>query len=205
MAATARACECDMVEIRLDYLAEPAEPRFLQDIGKSVIASCMPSWEGGRFRGSEEERLSVLHTALEFSDYVTLELNTGKKMRDGLIGSAKRKGVKVIVSYHDFEKTPSLEEIRRIISSEKSCGADVVKIAFKAENEEDVLNTLHPIVEEKHTPVIAVSMGEQGKPSRILGPLLGGFLTYGFPDGRKPSAPGQFSVGELTRILGGLS
>ena len=174
-------------------------------IAKPKIATCMPSWEGGRFAGSEEERIRILEDSCGFADYVTLELNMEPHKRDAVIKKAKKMGVKVIIAYHNFKKTPSPPEIEKILASEKSCGADIAKITFMPESPEDVLTTSHALVENKDKiPLIAISMGELGKPSRILGPLLGSYLTYGHPPKKGSAAPGQFSVVELKKILGNL-
>ena len=165
----------------------------------------MPAWEEGRFVGGEGERAILLEKALSFADYITVELKMEPETRDSLIRQAKKRKVKVIVACHDFKKTPSPREIRGILADEESCGADVLKIAFKAKDEDDVLHTLHPLVQWKKPPLIPISMGAKGKASRILGPLLGAYLTYGFPDGGQPAGPGQMSVRELRNILGGLS
>ncbi len=205
MAERARSCACDIVELRLDFLSEPFNPKAFSQLGKPVIATCMPAWEGGGFTGTEGERAILLEKALSFADYITVELKTEPEKRDSLIRQAKKRKVKVIVAYHDFKKTPAPGEIRGILADEESCGADVAKIAFTAKDEDDVLRTLHPLVEENQIPVIPISMGDKGKASRVLGPLLGAYLTYGFPDGGQPAGPGQMSVGELKSIMGGLS
>lgn len=198
-------CGCEIVELRLDYLREPLDAGKFLEIDKKLIATCMPSWEGGRFTGSEKERVGVLEEALGFCDYVTLELKTEAVLRDALVCKAKESCVKVIIASHDFEKTPAPDVIRSVIVEEESCGADIAKIAFTPKSGEDVLKTLHPILAgPQKIPLIAVAMGEIGKPSRILAPLLGSYLTYGFVEAGKASAPGQLSSKVLERILGGM-
>ncbi|MFH1788946.1 MAG: type I 3-dehydroquinate dehydratase [Candidatus Altiarchaeota archaeon] len=204
MSELAANTECDLVELRLDCLKDACDLSALSRIRKKKIMTCMPSWEGGRFEGGEQERIGMLEKALEFADYATIELNTEDEIRNGFVERARGKKVKVIVAHHDFKKTPSPDEIDAIIEKEKQAGADIAKIAFTPRSQEDVLNTLHPLSTRKDIPLITISMGEQGKVTRILAPLLGSYLTYGFPEGRAQAAPGQLSVGELKNILGNL-
>lgn len=200
--SVAAGTRADLVELRLDYLREKPDFSKIKEIKKPVIAACMPSWEGGRFEGSEEERVRLLKDSLPFIQYVTIELNTGAGLRDALVDKAKEKGVKVIVAYHDFEETPPLDEIKDTLKRELEAGADVAKVAFTPKNTGDVLAVLQATAE--HTlsiPVITLSMGELGRASRIIGPLLGSHLTYAAAAGDKKAAPGQLTVDELKKIL----
>jgi len=203
MIKVANSTDSDIVELRLDYLTEFSGIDKLKGVQKPTIATCMPKWEGGNFEGTEEERIGVLKRAIEFSSHVTIELKTGNALRNQLIREAKDKGIKVIVSYHDFNSTPEKDEILSILRQEEKAGADIAKVAFMPTNHTDVLNTLTAITEDPtKLPVIAISMGELGKVSRILGPVLGSYLTYASPTEGKESAPGQLTVEELRKVLG---
>jgi 3-dehydroquinate dehydratase-1 len=206
MVKTANLTDADIVEIRMDYLdlGELCKIKIekLGGIKKPVVATCMPEWEGGRYVGSEDDRISTLTGAFEFSDYVSIELKTREDLRNRIISEAGKSGVKVIVSYHDFEKTPTEEEILDILKKEKEAGADIAKIAFMAGNYGDVLRVMNVLVENKAgIPIIAISMGEFGKISRVLGPLFGSYLTFASTGGGSESAPGQLTVDELKQIL----
>ncbi|MFH1835453.1 MAG: type I 3-dehydroquinate dehydratase [Methanobacteriota archaeon] len=205
MVDVAKGCDCDLIELRLDCLATFDNLEKLSGIEKPVISACIPSWEGGKYLGDEEDRVKILKQACEFSQYITFELKASPKVRDEMISYAREKGVKTIIAYHNFEGTPKRAGMNTLIESGKAIGADIVKVAFTPNDNTDVLNTLSLISEFKETtPLIVISMGELGKPSRILAPLLGSFLTYGHPDQREPSGPGQYSITDLKKILGGL-
>jgi 3-dehydroquinate dehydratase-1 len=103
--------DCDLVEIRFDCVKGEYDVSGLKQVNKPVIGTCMPMWEGGKFVGSEEERISTLFSILPFCDYITIELRTEKRLRDKIIKEAKKKKIKVIISYHDFKKTPKKKEI----------------------------------------------------------------------------------------------
>jgi 3-dehydroquinate dehydratase type I len=196
----------DIVELRLDALSGFSDPSSLKKIKKKKIVACMPSWEGGSFSGSEEDRLRILSSTLLFVDYVTIELRTEKRLLDALLGEANKAKVKIIISYHDFVSTPEKEKIISILNDEKSAGADIAKVAFMAKDESDVLRLMQALVEKRDDPafklpIIAVSMGEAGKISRVVAPLLGAYLTYAAPSKGKESAPGQLTFDEVNRIL----
>lgn len=201
MVAEARKTNADIVEARLDYLNESVEIGILSEIKKPLIATCMPAWEGGRFSGTEEERIRILTESLEFASYVTVELAAKPKLRDKLIAEARKRKVAVIVAFHDFKKTPSIAEIRRIVARESRIG-DIAKVAFTANNRRDVAAVLSILAEKKpESKLIAISMGSLGAISRIAGPMLGSYMAYGSLSESKKSAPGQFSVEELTRVF----
>lgn len=202
MLAVAVGCDCDVIEIRLDYLKDTSDLSGLSKLGKPSIATCMPRWEGGLYVEGEDDRVEIIRRSMVFADYITIELATQPLLRDNLISEAKARKVKVIVASHDFTSTPPIDKMREIVVDEINCGADIAKIAFTPSSSSDVLSILHMVVEQKDIPVIAIAMGDKGKSSRILAPLFGSFLTYGFPDGKKMAAPGQLSVSDLKSILG---
>ena len=195
--------DADMVELRLDYLSNfPTDFSSISKISKPVIATCMPFFEGGKFEGGEEERFDILKRTLPYVQYVTIELRTEKKFREKLIREAKSKGVRVIIAHHDFNFTPSVEEILKILKEEANAGADIAKVAFMARDKKDVLELLLALVTAKlKIPIIALNMGEEGRLSRILSPLFGGYLTYASPAPGKESAPGQYTVEETKKLI----
>ena len=74
-------------------------------------------------------------------------------------------------------------------------------MAFKPHSSEDVLNVMLAQVKAKLSiPIIAISMGELGRPSRIVGPMLGGYLTFAAPSNGGKAAPGQYTLGEMDKI-----
>lgn len=193
--------KADLVELRLDCLKNFDGLEKLGKIKKPMIATCMPKWEGGLFNGTEKQRLRILEETLDFASYVTIELKTKPDARNRLIKKAKKKKVKVIVAYHDFRKTPPKKEILKIINEEKTLG-DIAKVAFMPRSHDDVLNLINILVEKKpQTKIIALSMGKLGRISRLLGPLLGSYLTYASVSKEKRSAPGQLTVDELREML----
>lgn len=193
--------DADIVELRLDLMHASSGFSRISRIKKPVIVTCMPLWEGGCFEGSEEERALMLHKALDFASYVTVELNMDGAARAALVSSAKARGVKVIVAHHDFKRTPSYAEIADVLAREEEAGADIAKIAYMPKNQDDVLNVLSAqALSRVGIPVIALCMGELGRMSRVVGPMMGGYLTFAAEDGGRGTAPGQYTLSEMKKI-----
>jgi 3-dehydroquinate dehydratase type I len=69
-----------------------------------------------------------------------------------------------------------------------------------AQRFEDNLAVLQLIAEFPRTKIISFAMGPLGLASRILCPLVGGYLTYASIEEGKESAPGQITVRDLRAI-----
>ncbi len=190
----------DLFEIRIDYSVNK-NPGFLaQEIEKlknkrkPVILTNRSRSEGGFFQGTEEERLALMTSLLELVDCIDIELNAVREAEE-LIKKAKDLGKKVIVSHHDFEKTPSKDEVKKILMEEQEHG-DIAKAAFKVNNPEDILKiyagTLD--VNSKDKPVIVIPMGDPL--ARLAGVLFNIPLLYA-----GNLAPGQLSPEEVKTIL----
>ena len=198
----ANSSKADCVEIRLDHLEDASDLKALKAVKKPLVVSCMPAWEGGKYRGDEEERVKLLMDCLSYCEYVTIELNTKPNLRERLVEEAKTKGVKVIVSFHDFSGTPSKESMKKTVRREKTAGADIAKAAFTAKSYNDALRTMDILLEKGFgIPLIVISMGSFGRISRILGPMLGSYLTYAAAGKGKESAPGQLTVKEVKAMM----
>jgi 3-dehydroquinate dehydratase type I len=201
MVRTANRVNADVVELRLDYLKDSSRIEKLSSIKKPVIATCMPVWEGGRFKGTESQRIKVLEDALSFASYVTIELKTAPHLRARIIKASKIRNVTVIVAFHDFSKTPSKRSVESIIARELQIG-DIAKVAFTSKDAKDVLTLMNVLAEKKPClQVIALSLGSLGRISRVLGPMLGSYLTYGSVSKNRQAGPGQMTVSELKEIF----
>ena len=161
--------------------------------------------EGGEKEIRPEQYLELNRLALDSgcTDLIDLELFTGEALVKDLIEAAHSQRVKVIVSNHDFEKTPEKEEIISRLQKMQELGADIPKIAVMPQNKKDVLTLL--LATEEMTalyadrPIITMSMSRTGVISRLCGETFGSALTFGAAG--KTSAPGQIPVDELRDIL----
>ena len=115
---------------------------------------------------------------------------------------ASNAGCHVLASNHDFEKTPSVEEMVRRLKRMEELGADVANLAVMPVCPQDVLNLLQATVTANEllaVPVVTMSMGNMGVLSRICGSLTGSAMTFAAVG--KASAPGQISAEHMTKIL----
>uniref|UniRef100_A0A0E0FLP3 Shikimate dehydrogenase n=1 Tax=Oryza nivara TaxID=4536 RepID=A0A0E0FLP3_ORYNI len=203
-AAAAAAAGADLVEIRLDFIGSkfrPREdlPRLLRGCPLPAIVTYRPNWEGGQYEGDDATRFEALRLAMELGvNYVDIELKVADKFISFIYGSKPEK-CKLIVSAHNYESTPSCEELADLVARIQAVGADIVKIATTANDIVDV-SQMFQVMVHCQVPMIGLVMGEKGLMSRVLSPKFGGYLTFGSLDATKVSAPGQPTVEELLDI-----
>ncbi|KAJ3681077.1 hypothetical protein LUZ60_015566 [Juncus effusus] len=196
----------DVVELRLDYLSsfKPRSDleRLLANRPLPTLVTYRPKWEGGEYNGDDDSRLKALLIAMELgAEFIDIELKVAEKFVK-LISGKKPEKFKLIISAHNYENTPSVEDLGNLVANIQALGADVVKIATTAVDISDVSRMFQLIVrcQEKQVPIIGLVMKERGVISRLICPKFGGFLTFGsFTNGRE-SASGQPTVSDLINI-----
>ena len=121
------------------------------------------------------------------------------KVNSTKIKAAKKNKIDVVLSSHDFDKTPSVDEMLERYKGMYERKADIIKLAVMPHSEQDVNNLLEAVstTYDKYSDVkvVGISMGELGRRTRIEGYKYGSYLTFAIID--KASAPGQVSVDEL--------
>ena len=195
----------DVIEIRLDSLAHPEIEPFVKNLTKPLLFTNRPEWEGGSFNGSEAVRIELLLEAIKHDcALVDLELETAPELRGELLDVLlKHSQTSLIISWHDFSGTPSINELGEILQQQMESGAHVGKIVTTANDYKDVLSVLNlqAIATENNFPLIAFCMGSIGKISRLATTKLGGYMTYAAPDGGEETAPGQIPVSVIRDML----
>lgn len=194
----------DVIEIRLDGMHVPRIDDCITALPKPVLVTNRPVWEGGRFSGSEKERVDLLEAAMRGgAQYVDIELRTLPDLRTHIMAVAEQCGAKVIISSHDFEKTPTTEYLSAILASMIASGADVGKIVTTAASPVDTLRVLALQQEAMAAtfPLSAFAMGAAGTISRLATLYLGGFMTYAALSKEQATAPGQITVHDLHSLL----
>ena len=182
----------DIVELRIDYIKNVDLKRLLEKRTKPVIVTNRPVREGGKFDGSEEERIALLKLAIRLqADYVDIEHDSIQHLcRD----TELRVPTKIIVSYHNFRETP--DDLTDIYKRLSQSGADIVKIVTHANSITDNVR-IYRLLQQSRMPVISFCMGELGIISRILYKRFGSYLTFASLRTGKESAPGQINIHEL--------
>ncbi|XP_035818755.1 shikimate dehydrogenase 1 isoform X6 [Zea mays] len=205
--AAAAALGADVAELRLDCLAGFAPRRDLPVILAKprplpALVTYRPKWEGGEYEGDDESRFEALLLAMELgAEYVDVELKVADKFMK-LISGRKPDNCKLIVSSHNYETTPSSEELANLVAQIQATGADIVKIATTATEIVDVAKMFQILVhcQEKQVPIIGLVMNDRGFISRVLCPKYGGFLTFGSLKKGKESAPAQPTAADLINL-----
>ncbi|MEO7192138.1 MAG: type I 3-dehydroquinate dehydratase, partial [Vicinamibacterales bacterium] len=175
-----------MVELRLDGVRDLDVAGALADRRVPVVVTCRPTWEGGRFDGSESDRLAILAAAIDLgAEYIDLEWRADRR------ALPRSERTRVVLSNHDFDGVPA--DIRDRTRAMLGEGADIVKIAVRADRLSDCL-TLREVL-AIDTPHIAIAMGSAGHLTRLCPWLFGSCWTYG-----GAAAPGQVGVRDMQRL-----
>ncbi|AAM30969.1 type I 3-dehydroquinate dehydratase [Methanosarcina mazei] len=203
----------DILEIRLDLLGIRTPERAAEVIreikaetGIPIIVTSRSGAEGGKWDGKEEDRTGLLINLLSLKDgpdAIDIELSAGMKERNRVIKAAKDRETAVIVSSHDFLKTPPLQNMRTIIEEMFLAGADIAKLAVMPLSVGDTLNLLRVTLDFKDAgkSVCTIAMGSQGKHTRVVAPFYGSVLTYASIESNASAAPGQLPVDEVKKIM----
>ncbi len=184
----------DIFEIRVDRynLSETKLQDYLKEIRSAVSSPLI-----GTVRETEQNRqnrLTIFKSMVPFVDCVDIELGTPiwKEMLDAASGKL------IMVSEHDFEKTPDRSGLEDLVKRSIDQGAQVVKIAVMAHTAADVTRLLR-FTEDCDVPLVTIAMGEVGTVSRVIAPLFKSLFTYGFLG--ESVAPGQLSARKLAEEL----
>ena len=185
----------EMAEIRID-LAEfnDDEIRKVFSQRKKLIATCRP----GKIK--DEERAEMLKIAIEAgSTYVDIEYEASAAYINDLLEFAHSHQCDVIISYHNYDKTPELEELESIVHNCYERGADLAKIATHINVNRDNSKILS--LYKAPGRLVAIGMGDLGKISRIVAPFLGAEFTYASLSDAEAIAPGQINYEKLSKFI----
>ncbi|SDA56312.1 3-dehydroquinate dehydratase [Dialister histaminiformans] len=211
-AAAIRSLPFDVLEWRMDgldalspELATQGLSLVKSEISTPIIATVRTSKEGGSFPYEDalyESCVTAVMTGLRpGSDAVDVEMERTPAPR--LIEKARALGLSVIVSFHDFSRTPKKEDIVSRFLTMKARHASIGKIAVMAHSRDDACTMMDAMAQVHKTapdfPFIGISMGPFGQITRILGGKAGSILT--FASAGEASAPGQISVSAMKQEL----
>ena len=193
--------ESDYAEVRFDFLLPEQVPDALSLVKpymKRVVCTLRPDTEGGQFPGDEDERIAILKLIAEYNPFLLdVEYNTLKK-NVALVRYLKTTKTRLLVSWHDFKRTPSYSVLSKKIKA-MSVFSSYVKLVSTARTIDDSTRMLELYAQKKDIKLISFAMGDLGRVSRILCLYMGSPYTY--VSLGKAVAPGQFSVREVRRIL----
>lgn len=197
----------DCLELRIDQMADCDLEQLLakRRIDKPIIVTNRRVDEGGIFPGTERERIDLLKEAVALgADYVDIEARTDKPLLRELTSHIKRHHgrTKWIISSHDFYGTPPTGVLKKRFDACAETQADIVKICTYTHTMADNLRVLGiiPYALKRGQAIIAFGMGDQGRISRVMAPLLGAAWGYASVEKGAESAPGQLTIEEMRLI-----
>jgi shikimate dehydrogenase/3-dehydroquinate dehydratase type I len=219
--AIERSCRlADFIELRMDLIKDGSLAELISTARANsslikIIVTYRKKEEAasaGRAAGIKSagrktigRKIALLKEAIELgADFVDIELAEGRAAINELkLFCAKHKGkTKILVSYHNLKETPSLTKLKKIFHQCAKTKSAIVKIVTTAKTVEDNMATLSliPYARKHSSEIISLCMGDQGRISRAIAPLLGSYLSFAAlaPEGQ--SAPGQFTVGEMKQL-----
>lgn len=188
----------DIVEIRLDHFSTLKKDDLIKIknfCNVPIIFTLRKRNQGGIFVGSERKRLQIIKWLFSIEpEYFDLEYDIPHSFVEAI--HKKYPKIKLICSYHNFEKTPrNLSKILKLMIQKEFT---IFKIATYAHSSLDSLRMLSFIqANNKYYKICGLCMGELGTISRILSPLVNNYLVYASIDSAQISAPGQLSLKEL--------
>lgn len=204
----------DMVEWRIDYFEHALDINKIEEtlvklrkiiLNAPILFTFRTNNEGGE-KIIDRETYELINRYVlnkKLVDIIDLELFMGSDIVSELVEVAHSNKIKVLVSNHDFDKTPTCDEIVSRFSEMDKLGADILKIAVMPNNKLDVLELIKAtiITKECHTekPIVSISMSQLGMISRFCGEVFESALTFGSVG--KLSAPGQMNVKDLNNIM----
>lgn len=189
----------DLVELRVDYIEnlKLKDLEILKEkVYKKAIFTFRKAREGGKSKIADKERVSFINKAIKLGfDYVDIEFSTLSDYFFKFEGPTK-----IIASYQNYDRTIQFPTLCSLIDQIDLANVDIIKIATKVNEEEDNKTLLRLLVDRPTKKnLIVVGMGKKGILTRIVSPLIGGYLTYASTS-FSHSAPGQINIAELRQI-----
>lgn len=212
-ARTAVAAGTDCLEWRADFCDQPLSHGDLVGAAAAlreavpatpVIFTFRSKGEGGQRMLSNDDYSRLCEAAMLSGaiDFVDVELRRGDDLVRSLVHSAHQHGVLVIVSYHDFERTPTVNDMVDLLGRMDHLGADIPKLAVMAQSSEDALRLMQATAASREAlkkPLITMAMGREGTISRLAGEAFGSCITFCALG--SASAPGQVGLSQAIRVL----
>lgn len=192
-----------VAEIRIDMFQNFETNHVKKEIDKfadvPTLATIRKDVDGGLWINSEAERIELFKSIIPHVGAVDIELSEPKTLVE-LKGFLGNNGCALVASYHNFDQTPSDEQLQALITQAKAADADAVKIACMVKSEADCARLAALFEKDLDIPKIIIGMGPLGMGTRVSFPALGSLLTYS-PSDKIKAAYGQISFSEMIEQL----
>ncbi|WP_010583917.1 type I 3-dehydroquinate dehydratase [Schlesneria paludicola] len=185
--------QCDLVEVCLDRLhKEPDVKDMISGSKMPVLISCRPPEEGGKFEGTEDERLALLRQAI-LAGPAYVELDPDSAMKIPRFGTTQR-----VVSFASM--TRPLSDVEEVFDEATRCKADIVKFTWPTDTLEQAWPLLAVVSQKRMLPVVGLGLGRCGLTFSLLGRKYGSPWIYAALERGMEAFPGQPTVGELDDV-----
>lgn len=203
----------DIIELRIDQ-RESFEIADLENLFKTlkdlqldaeILVTYRTTVQGGKGQKNGNAYYEFLQDLIQIQGYDMVDIEWDEAQTEillQLVAQAQSAGLKVVLSQHDFEKTPNLEALKFLYFKMNKIGADILKIAVMPNEKQDVLNLLEALAtasESIEAKTVGISMSQLGLVSRTAQGVFGGIISYGCLG--VPQAPGQIPVNQLKELL----
>lgn len=183
--------ECEVIEIDLDSMRVKGDLRVIQDYFKKPMIA-------------KSQDLDMLRKGVK-AGMTYADVPHNMEMDLEFITLVKNKECQLIRSYHNFEETPSTDELNKIIAQMegqrlKPQNPELIKIATQVHSAEDAERLLQLLENPKTKErLIICGMGENeaAKNMRIQAPQKGSVFYYAPLDPKLATAAGQLTKAEL--------
>jgi 3-dehydroquinate dehydratase-1 len=192
----------DLLEVRVDLFDAPTFDvcadacARVEATGTPVLVTIRLAAQGGRWARPDAERLPLYRAAARVASW--LDVEGASPIAGDVIALAHAAGRKVVVSHHDFARTPLLAELENLVASALAAGADIAKVATLVATDAD-RDALYAILARHPGLACVIGMGVGSSKLRVALPARGSRLAYAYLDA--PTAPGQLSVAEMDALL----
>lgn len=200
---TAASKDYQIIEIWLDYvedLRKETVATLLQPITRAIPLLLFRRQKLETIRMPLELRCDIMR---ELPVTAWLDLDVRHQREEINWCREHRPDLSLVISYHNYDETPSDTELRSIVAEMDQAGATIFKFSTFCQSRHDALRLMSLLLElkEQGRRTTVLGMGEQGKATRIIGPLWGSEIAYAPQDVANSSAPGQLSLKQLSAIF----
>jgi 3-dehydroquinate dehydratase-1 len=213
-AAAVAAKQPDLVEWRVDFYEGIADARAVAELagrihhaaqGIPILFTCRWSREGGEAIALSQAEVVGLHRAVCESghvDFLDFEMSNEADQVRQVREVARAHAAQLILSFHDFQRTPAIEALNQRFAQAEQLGADIAKVAVMPSDMGDVLSLLAATLQSSQKlriPLVSMAMAGTGAVTRLCGGAFGSALSFAI--GQSASAPGQMPIDDLAAGL----
>lgn len=204
----------DIAEIRVDLFADISAENIIQVLQKftelavPTILTFRPMREGGKWQGSDVSRVELIAECYPYADIVDIETSSIHSLDCSdkfcqLANAILKSETQLLMSYHNFEKTPSLAAINHEIESAEvllSAKADIVKVACQVDSNADIVVLTEMLLHSRDKNLVVIGMGGWGLITRLSFAAYGSLFTFAYV-GDTITAPGQLHIDATVAYL----